>query len=220
MNEAIVKKLRMAPREKILILGAPKDYLKKLSALPEGASLHTTPDGTYKFVHLFVKSIEELNTLGPVALRAIEYDGLLWISYPKKTSKIKTDINRDQGFESIINEGLEGVTQIAIDETWSALRFRPRTAIKKLSRKKTIGVKQEAAGESVSANKELVIPVELEEKLDQNKEAAMFFQELAPSHKRAYAEWITSAKRRETFDKRLDQTIEKLIAHKKGPYVH
>lgn len=220
MNEAIVKKLKILPHKKILVLNAPEDYFKDLSALPEGVSLHTAPEGKYEFVHLFVSSIRELAEMGPAAVHAAGYDGMLWVSYPKKSSKIKTDINRDQGWEVLLNEGLVGVTQIAIDETWSALRFRPREAIKKLTRKKEIGVKQEASNKADSSNKELIIPEKLERKLEQNAEAAAFFKGLAPSHKRSYVEWITSAKRPETYDKRLDQTIEKLLQSKKGPYVH
>ncbi|OHR73439.1 hypothetical protein HMPREF3291_19240 [Bacillus sp. HMSC76G11] len=76
----------------------------------------------------------------------------IWVSYPNKSSNIKTDINRDQGWDVLINEGLVGIAQIAIDDTWPALRFRPKDAIKKLIRKKEIGIKQ-AASNKGSSNK-------------------------------------------------------------------
>jgi len=50
---------------------------------------------------------------------------LLWIAYPKQSSGIKTDVNRDILWQLSLQTGLRPVTQIAIDETWSALRFRP-----------------------------------------------------------------------------------------------
>ena len=76
-------------------------------------------------MQLFVKSIAELEEQGPLAIQAVKYDGLLWICYPKQTSGIKTDINRDTGWGVIQSAGLRPVTQVAIDEIWSALRFRP-----------------------------------------------------------------------------------------------
>jgi hypothetical protein len=67
-----------------------------------------------------------------MALNAIKEDGLLWISYPKKTSKIKTDI----GGDVMTHAGYDGVSLISINETWSAIRFRPKHKVK-TSRKKT-----------------------------------------------------------------------------------
>jgi uncharacterized protein YbdZ (MbtH family) len=49
----------------------------------------------------------------------------MWVSYPKKSSKVKTDISRDAGWEIMAENSLRPVTQVSIDKTWSALRFRP-----------------------------------------------------------------------------------------------
>ena len=81
--------------------------------------------GIFDFVQVFVKSISELEKQAPVAIKAVKYDGLLWICYPKQSSGIKTDINRDTGWSVVQQAGLRPVTQMAIDDTWSALRFRP-----------------------------------------------------------------------------------------------
>jgi hypothetical protein len=61
----------------------------------------------------------------------VTYDGLLWVSYPKKSSKIATDISRDVAWEVMKEFGLQPVFQISIDETWSALRFRPTERVGK-----------------------------------------------------------------------------------------
>jgi len=63
----------------------------------------------------------------PAALDALRPDGVLWISYPK-AGALGTDLTRDRGFELIQRAGYEGVLQVAVDETWSALRFKPRAA--------------------------------------------------------------------------------------------
>ena len=61
----------------------------------------------------------------------IAFDGLLWISYPKRSSKIDSDLSRDDMWELYIDESLRPVSQISIDETWSAVRFRPTEKVGK-----------------------------------------------------------------------------------------
>jgi hypothetical protein len=121
----LAHKLRMKPGQQVLILNAPPGYIQGLGHLPEGIEPADAPRGQYDLVHLFVASRAELERLGPVALQSVKYDGLLWISYPKQSAKAKTDLNRDVGWDLVTGAGLRPVTQVAIDETWSALRFRP-----------------------------------------------------------------------------------------------
>lgn len=65
--------------------------------------------------------------------------GHLWLAYPKKSDAIRSDLTRDHGWEPIDALGLLAVTQIAIDENWSALRFRHRGEIKVLKRRSEQG---------------------------------------------------------------------------------
>lgn len=127
----LVKKLRIQPGQRILILNAPDDYLPELGPLPEDVQVEEKASGSFDLVHLFVRSLAELKEFGPTALEAAEYDGLFWVSYPKKSSKIKTDISRDNGWDVLNEAGLRPVTQVSVDETWSALRFRPYEKVKK-----------------------------------------------------------------------------------------
>lgn len=122
---AIVKKLRLQAGQKALLLNGPEGYLQALGELPGEVVFSTQPDGVYDFVQLFIKDRAELERLGPLAFQAIKYDGLLWVCYPKQTGKIKSDLNRDILWKLMEPTGLSPVMQIAIDETWSALRFRP-----------------------------------------------------------------------------------------------
>ncbi len=55
---------------------------------------------------------------------------MLWISYPERRSKVLTDLTRDVGWQSVTDAGFEGVAQVAIDETWSATRFRPAELVR------------------------------------------------------------------------------------------
>jgi hypothetical protein len=132
MSEAnLIKKLRLTAGQTALVLNAPPGYLQSLGELPASVELSTQPGGTFDFVQLFVKDRAELEHLGPTAFQAVKYDGLLWVCYPKQTGKIKSDLNRDSLWELTKPTGFSPVTQIAIDETWSALRFRPAEKIGK-----------------------------------------------------------------------------------------
>mgnify|MGYP001587710911 CR=1 FL=1 len=66
-----------------------------------------------------------------MALGAVRRDGVLWVSYPKGSSKVKTDINRDSGWGPFNEAGFRAVTQIAVNDIWSALRFRPMDQVKR-----------------------------------------------------------------------------------------
>lgn len=120
-DAALVKKLLLKPGFRSIVLNPPNGYLPKLSSLPVESELN----GKFDFVHLFVRNKEEAELMGPKAVEAVKPEGVLWISYPKSSSKIKTDINRDKGWDSIKAMGFVGVSMISIDETWSAMRFRP-----------------------------------------------------------------------------------------------
>jgi len=124
-TKTLTQKLGMQPGQRVLVLNRPPGHSDRLAPLPEGIVLEEVPVGKYDFVHLFVKDQAELEQLGPSALESVEYDGILWISYPKQSSKVKTDLTRDMGWDVVARAGLRPVTQVSIDETWSALRYRP-----------------------------------------------------------------------------------------------
>jgi hypothetical protein len=101
--------------------------------------IHTKPNTQYEFVHVFVENIVEVKQFAVPAAKRLDRDGYLWVSYPKKASKkYKSDISRDQGWEPLGELGFEPVTQVSIDENWSALRFRKAEYIKKLTRKSAL----------------------------------------------------------------------------------
>jgi hypothetical protein len=124
MNTDLLKKLRLSSDVRALVINPPQGYLADL-----GVNVHTAPDGagSYAFVQVFAKDSAEFFDRIPLAVKAVTFDGLFWLSYPKKSGKIASDLNRDILWELMkaTVPGLRPVTQISIDETWSALRFRP-----------------------------------------------------------------------------------------------
>jgi hypothetical protein len=124
-NSPLLKKLGVKPGYRLLVLNAPDGYLAQLTPLPEKAELATGGKGPFDVVQLFVKNKAQVDRDATKAIQAVKPRGLLWIAYPKKSSKIETDISRDVGWETMKKADWEGVAIFAIDDTWSALRFRP-----------------------------------------------------------------------------------------------
>ena len=92
------------------------------------------PRCPYSFVMVFVKSILEVENIAPPIIHNLTADGVLWFCYPKKTSKrYKTDISRDNGWNALNDSGFYGIRMVALDEDWSALRFRNIKYIKSTS---------------------------------------------------------------------------------------
>jgi len=124
-NSPLAKKLLIKPGYRVIIINPPPGYIEALGELPEGVELAEKPTGKFDFVQLFVKDSAELNRFLKKAISAVKPDGLLWISYPKRTSKVQSDLNRDVIWDLLKQHGLVGVSLISIDNVWSAMRFRP-----------------------------------------------------------------------------------------------
>lgn len=127
----LAKKLRLQDVTRALVLNAPEGYLKMLGEVPEGVRIDQQPEGGFDFAHLFVKDKAELEQFIDRALEAIDYDSILWISYPKGSSGVDTDLNRDILWDVLKEKGIRPVTQVSIDEVWSAMRFRPAEMVGK-----------------------------------------------------------------------------------------
>jgi hypothetical protein len=96
------------------------------------------------FAIVFVLTQEQIDNTIELIFPKFNGDAVLWFCYPKGTSKkYKCDFNRDTGWETLGNYNLEGVRQVAIDDNWSALRFRKIEYIKKLTRRESFAISKE-----------------------------------------------------------------------------
>ncbi|RJE91010.1 hypothetical protein D3P07_02750 [Paenibacillus sp. 1011MAR3C5] len=219
MNAELSRKLRLEPDMRAVILHPPADYdVASELGLPAQAEKSTEDElgeGIYAFVLLFVTSLAELEKRAPIAIRTAEADALLWICYPKGTSRIKTDINRDTGWALMKTFGTEGVAMISMNETWSAMRYRPVGAARASRSRKKDPVSGAAAVKSSSAVPDM--PDDLEAAFATVPEARTFFEALTDSMRRDYLNWILEAKREETRAKRVAATIDKLGKGLKRP---
>jgi hypothetical protein len=123
-TNALAKKLQIREGSQVALLNAPADFASLLDPLPADAQLHTDSSGKFPVVIIFVQNQAELAALVNPALAAVVDGGILWAAYPKKTSKIPTDLNRDAGWEPLFSRGFEPVAMVAVDATWSAMRLR------------------------------------------------------------------------------------------------
>lgn len=122
---SLIKRLVLKPGYRLKIMNAPEGYLERLHPLPENTMMVDDESGPFDMVQLFAKDIAQLNREVPTAVELVKHDGLLWLCYPKRSSKVETDLPRDIGWQVIFDAGWHPVTQISIDEVWSGLRFRP-----------------------------------------------------------------------------------------------
>jgi hypothetical protein len=129
---SMAKKLRLAAGHKVAVLNAPDGYTARLSPGPADIGTRLQAAQAYDVVQLFVNSTDELRRLGPDAIRAVKPDGLLWITYPKGgQARGVTDLpatpwwtKRDVLGEITSVTGYKPVAFVAIDENYTALRFK------------------------------------------------------------------------------------------------
>jgi hypothetical protein len=119
--QEIIKKFRF--KDSGIIINAPKEIEVEFEKL----DFKTVFDKKEKSKNtlVFINNSKEYVNFLKKDLKNIEPDSVLWFAYPKGTSKIKTDINRDTIRETGEEFGITTVTAISINDTWSALRFRP-----------------------------------------------------------------------------------------------
>ncbi|WNJ17653.1 hypothetical protein [Pontibacter sp. G13] len=126
--QAALKKMRFQPDMSVQIFGCPEDLV---SAFSEAGIVANVPVESAAFTLVFCEQRADFDRLVPPIMDGIPFDSLLWIAYPKGTSKrYKSDLNRNAMWELLQAWDLRPVTQIAIDADWSGMRFRPNAVVK------------------------------------------------------------------------------------------
>ena len=120
----LYKKLRLTPGLNALVVNAPKAFYTELGDLLEQVTLVDEPSGELDFAILFAQNSKELTQVIPDVIAHLIYDGLLWVAYPKRSSGVETDLSRDMFWEIMRTHGYKAITQVYIDEVWTAMRFR------------------------------------------------------------------------------------------------
>ncbi len=119
----LVKKLGIKPGTRVALLGAPANYRATLGALPEGVRLSSRLNGKFDLVQLFAKAESGLRQHFAAAAKTIPPQGVIWISWPKRASGLKTDLDENKVRAFGLALGLVDVKVCAVDEIWSGLKF-------------------------------------------------------------------------------------------------
>ncbi|MGZ9163668.1 MAG: hypothetical protein ACXW4U_00675 [Anaerolineales bacterium] len=118
----LAKKMKLKSGLKAAVLNDPENYLQELS---HNNKISRSLNGKFDWIQIFVQNKAELDALASKAAKALKPESMLWISFPKGTSKIQTDLTRDKGWESLQKLDLKWVNLVSVNETWSAFAMRP-----------------------------------------------------------------------------------------------
>lgn len=207
MANPLLKKFQIKEEFSVLLMNSNPS----IHPLFDGARVEykAATNDEYDSVILFTKNEEELRKWVPEADKAQKKDGQLWLSYPKKSGDIETDLNRDITWKALKAFGFEPVRLISMNEDWSSMRI-----VKKKDRKEASKFGQDPPGVD-RETKTVIPPDDLVEEFKSNPKAKAFFEKLAYTHKREYVGWIHDAKKEETRQRRVKKTIELLNEGKK-----
>jgi hypothetical protein len=120
---ALAKKLGIAENCQVCVLHAPEDYWQLLAPIPSGVVFKKTVNASTDIVHVFAKQKTSLHAELVTLRSAIKANGVIWVSWPKKASKVPTDITEDTIRELALPLGLVDIKVCAVSEIWSGLRL-------------------------------------------------------------------------------------------------
>jgi hypothetical protein len=120
------QKLGIKPGTIVVAIDAPDNYRKLLGQIPSGVNFATRPVGNTKFIHLFVEERRLLQQHLQSLRQKITDDAALWVSWPKKSSGVPTDITEDVIRAVALPLGFVDIKVCAVDETWSGLKLMIR----------------------------------------------------------------------------------------------
>jgi hypothetical protein len=135
MPMATFAKLNLKDQAEIVVLNAPASFEPELKSLKGVTVRRDAKGGDIDFSLAFVMTQKDVDSIGPQVAKKAKGDAIVWFAYPKGSSKkYKSQINRDNGWAVMGDAGFEPVRMVAIDEDWSAVRFRRVEFIKTMNR--------------------------------------------------------------------------------------
>lgn len=117
------QKLGIKSGMSVVVLGAPRDYASLIDGLPDGFGVRVSLRGSADLVHVFITKSAVLERRIHDLRQTVAPDGAIWVSWPKKASKVPTDVTEDVIRRIALANGLVDVKVCAIDATWSGLKL-------------------------------------------------------------------------------------------------
>ncbi|HEU5136809.1 MAG TPA: DUF3052 family protein [Steroidobacteraceae bacterium] len=125
------KKLGFKPGQSVCAPGAPPNYRKLLAPMPDGMEFQTRVSKTTDIVHFFTTSKAELAKNLVAWLKILGPDAVIWVSWPKKTANVPSDVTEDTIRAVALPMGLVDIKVCAVDETWSGLKLVLRKELRR-----------------------------------------------------------------------------------------
>jgi Protein of unknown function (DUF3052) len=119
----LAKKLGLKEGSQLALVGAPKDYASLLEPLPSGVRFATRVSGSTDIVHIFTTRRADLNRLLVTCRSILKPTGMIWVSWPKKSARVATEITEDSIRELALPLGFVDVKVCAVTEVWSGLKL-------------------------------------------------------------------------------------------------
>lgn len=127
----LAKKLGFKEGYRVRIQGAPEDYLDLVGPTPKNVKISKSLRNDIDIFHLFTRSSSELKAQLPKLIGAIRQNGMIWVSWPKKSSGVPSTVTEDTIRSVALPLGLVDVKVCAVDETWSGLKLVIRKELRK-----------------------------------------------------------------------------------------
>jgi hypothetical protein len=215
MATSTAQKLKIKENFSLLTINAPGDFKKNIGELPKGVKI-SNDSKNFNQVHWFVMNKAQMDKELTKVLKLIKDDIILWIYYPKGTSKLQTDLTRDKGWDNLLkHDELGWISLISFDDTWSTFGSRLKTEADKKREEKP---RERPIFDYVDPKtKSVRLPDDLSALLRKNKRQEDFFSTLSFTNKKEYIEWIITAKREETRAERVQGTLDRLAKEWKNP---
>jgi hypothetical protein len=208
------QKLKIKRGDTILAINAPAGYKVSLGELPLDVKI-TGSGKLVSQVHWFVSEGAQLEKDLKKVLPLVKDNTLCWIFYPKGTSKIQTDLTRDEGWDELRKTDLQWINLISFDETWSAFGLREK---KDTDKAKEANVKERPILAYIdTGTKTVQLPEDFAIALKKKKQEEAFFNTLSFTNRKEWVEWIVTAKREETRKERVRASVERLGQQWKNP---
>lgn len=122
-HRSLAEKLGLKPGMSLCILRAPQGFVEQLGTVKEKLAIHTSLQSDCDVIHLFMTEKDQLHALIPKLLTVLSSNTTLWVSWPKRSSGVQSDVSENSLRDILLPHGLVDVKVIAVDAVWSGLKF-------------------------------------------------------------------------------------------------
>ena len=210
----LAKKLHLKTGMRIAVANAPAGFSLKSPGVTVEKSLRRDLD----LVMLFATTQKALKAQWPKLVASVKQEGAVWVAYPKKRSGIPSDLGMGE-WDATKGSDWNPVAMIAVDEAWSAVRYKYAPGLEKVRHERQSDTIKDADGAVVVDREKRAVtaPKDLHKLLSQHAKARAHFDTLSFTNRKEYVVWIVEAKKAETRDARLTKTVEMLSKGRKNP---